>query len=759
MSNFMYPNTGGRIPFPSRSALSSSHKKPTLPPPYGENHASPEANNLSESVTAHHIHALAKDVFAGAVPSAIEEWINGRSREELSSLLVRANELIRERERGKSTPFNHPSPYELTVPFCPTELTMTSELSRNLYNSNISLEEKHKAFLARLPTPSALTPRTTPSSSPVPTPESRPILLPRVRNFHARRISVSPSDLALLADQNAELLQKLEKLETESAQANLAGRRRLGKLEKEIDALREELDQHRTQSDALQSQVVARVDEEARRRRQEWGDRVRAHRKSSRNDDAESDGAVRDFAPHGSGGGPSAGFKPLLLPVAPDTDTLPDHMDSGSPAKAPSPLPPPTPQRSSPAVATVPPPTGESALVAQLVSKVHELELTNSQILESQRDTATKLQEAHIEAEGIRRLYAFLDEQKDVELEVVEDGESEDQPVQDPSATMRFRSLRRSIHGDLRQLSTPAFEKGTESDVEATVSSTGTDLIKGPPLRARKTVVGLFDTPSQPARDGAEPAMMMISNPSSPALSTLDLPAGSLFTRQVSHGPTLGSELGSDYGDDYVENHHLRSSSLYDVFLSGPSATSRPTTPASPRPDTQPLSQDEPQPSPSKPSQDLDKTPQKPSPRVNHRHRLSDTIRARTHYWVDRRFHHTAPFVGRLANLFETEGGNGSSNGSALASTRPAVAQAAVQTTMPSEEDQTVVQVDKELALQQRTVEVPEPKRGRAMRLILELWLWLQFSIVIMLFLFTVAKRGPRSILGNAASRTVKRIE
>jgi len=99
---------------------------------------------------------------------------------------------------------------------------MTSELSRNLYNSNISLEEKHKAFLARLPMLSAMMPRSTPSSSPVPTPEYWPIHLPRVRNFHARRISASPSDLALLADQNAELLQKLE---TESAQANLASRR------------------------------------------------------------------------------------------------------------------------------------------------------------------------------------------------------------------------------------------------------------------------------------------------------------------------------------------------------------------------------------------------------------------------------------------------------------------------------------------------------------------------------------------------------
>lgn len=95
-------------PRPSaRSTLSASYTKPSPPPPYGDL-TSPEANALSESATAHRIHALAKDVFSGAVPSAIEEWINGQSREELSSLLVRANELIRERERGKSstpTPF------------------------------------------------------------------------------------------------------------------------------------------------------------------------------------------------------------------------------------------------------------------------------------------------------------------------------------------------------------------------------------------------------------------------------------------------------------------------------------------------------------------------------------------------------------------------------------------------------------------------------------------------------------------------------
>jgi hypothetical protein len=99
----LIPTTLMRPHLPARSALAASYTKPSPPPPYGDTLASPEANTLSASATVHRIRALAKDVFSGAVPSAIEEWIDGQSREELSSLLVRANELIRERERGKSS--------------------------------------------------------------------------------------------------------------------------------------------------------------------------------------------------------------------------------------------------------------------------------------------------------------------------------------------------------------------------------------------------------------------------------------------------------------------------------------------------------------------------------------------------------------------------------------------------------------------------------------------------------------------------------
>jgi hypothetical protein len=627
-------------------------------------------------------------------------------------------------------------------------LSMTSELSRNLYHSSITLEEKHKALLARLP---SSTPRSTPTSSAAPTPEYKATPLPYLRSSRARRISLSPSDLTLLADQNTELLQKVEKLESESAQANLAGRRRLEKLEKEIDVLREELDQHRSRSDALQLEVEFKS-EEARKRRQEWNDRVRAHRSNNSGSSwsfGGEEGGVRNFAPSGNRPvQPSAVLKPIL-PTAPDT-VSPSQLDSDPPAETTTtPL---SPSQSARAISTVSPP-GESVLVAQLVSKVHELEMANEQILESQRDTATKLQEAQMEAEGIRRLYAFLDEQPNVELEVVEDDVRESLPVHDLNHTMRFRSLRRSIHGELGQFLASSFGKGTEPGMEGAMNSNGP--MNEAPLKARKTVLGLFDTPSQLARDGSEPAMMISDSPS-PALSCIDLPAGSLFSssRPGSQRATLKSELGSDYGGDYAENHHLRESSLYNVFLSGPTP-SRPATPASPPCDA-PISSipfpDRPQ---SKPD-DLDKTPRNPSLKPAHQHRLSDTIRSRTNYWVTKRFHYTTP-IQRHNRLQTFEVG---SSKDLVAVSRPAVAQVAVQTT-PSdtrEEDLALVRVTTRHPLHRTTSEDSKPKKSRAMTVVVELWLWVQFIIVIMVFLWAVTKRGPRSVLRNT-ERVAKRVE
>jgi hypothetical protein len=628
---------------------------------------------------------------------------------------------------------------------------MTSELSRNLYHSSITLEEKHKALLARLPSTTSSTPRSTPTSSAAPTPEYKTTPLPYLRSSRARRISLSPSDLTLLADQNTELLLKVEKLESESAQANLVGRRRLEKLEKEIDVLREELDQHRSQSDALQLEVESKG-EEARKRKQEWNDRVRAHRSNnSRNPwSLGGEGGVRNFAPSGNRPVlPSAILKPIL-PTAPDT-VSPSQLDSDPPAPetTTTPL---SPSQHARAISTVSPP-GESVLVAQLVSKVHELEMANEQILESQRDTATKLQEAQKEAEGIRRLYAFLDEQPDVELEVVEDDVCESLPVHDRNHTMRFRSLRRSIHGDLGQFLAPSLGKGTEPGMEGAINSKG--HMNEAPLKARKTVLGLFDTPSQLARDGSEPAMM-INNSPSPALSCIDLPGGSLFSSSHagSQRATLKSELGSDYGGDYAENHHLRESSLYNVFLSGPTP-SRPTTPASQVCDAPSSSIPFPDGPQSKPTDDADKTPRNALFKIPHQHRLSDTIRSRTNYWVTKRFHYTTPV--KRHNRLQTAEVDSSKD--PVVVSRPAVAQVAVQTTHSGtkEEDLALVRVATRHPLH-RTAEDSKPKRSRAMTVVVELWLWVQFMIIIMVFLWAVTKRGPRSVLRNA-ERVTKRVE
>ncbi|KAH9077131.1 hypothetical protein EDB83DRAFT_2311728 [Lactarius deliciosus] len=667
----------------------SGSKKPSPPPPYGQAVISPEPNSLSGSVTARRIHALANDVFSGAVPSAIEEWINERSREELSSLLVRANDIIRDRER---------------------ELSMTSELSKNLYHSNITLEKKHKALLARLPTTSSMTPRTTPSSSPAPTPEHQPTPLPyhRDKAYHTRRISVSPSDLALLADQNTELLQKLENLEAESSQANLAGRRRLGKLEKEIDVLREELDQYRTRSDALELQAE-RSEEEAKRRKQEWNERVKAHRSANSGSSwafSGTGGDVRDFAPGSSVGGRPASL--LARREICSTDRtghgLPSRllMTVQTPAR--------TPQDSGPLLFPLglpaplhPFPTPGSLLFSpSSYRKVRELELTNEQILESQRDTAIKLHEAQIEAEGIRRLYAFLDEQADVDLEVVEDGKNDGQPVQDSNVTMRFQSLRRSINGDLRQFSLSGFGKGPGPDI-----GDNSGPMKNLPLKARKTVVGLFDTPTQQTVDA-------------PSLSKSLIPIH------------LGVNWGAIMAATMRKTTTSRSSSLYDVFLSGPSAPSRPTTPT-PLPNSQLSSELLPDELQSlKPCQDLEKTPQRMARKADRPHRLSghdtgaDTLLVRRHVTRHR-----------------PESGNGSAEGQ-VAALKPAVAQAAVQTMTDGEErNLALVRVEAAGELQNTSgVEVAplEPKRSRVTRMVLEFWLWAQFIIVILVFLWAVTK-------------------
>ncbi|OBZ70370.1 hypothetical protein A0H81_09856 [Grifola frondosa] len=239
----LIPTPRPRPPAKARRTTSMHFAKLAPPPPY----APPLEVKLLDSqiaAAAQTVGPASGDGLRLPPTPSVEDWMNEKSREELSGLLLKADGLIKSRE---------------------TELSLTSALCKSLYNDNVTLKNKHEALLARLPSTRAPSPSPSVPSSPMfaSTPVSQspsyhgsnipPLASARMR--HSRRISVTPSELASLADQNAELLDKLEKLEAESVKADHAGKRKLRKLEKEIQGLREELENTQAKGAALEEQA------------------------------------------------------------------------------------------------------------------------------------------------------------------------------------------------------------------------------------------------------------------------------------------------------------------------------------------------------------------------------------------------------------------------------------------------------------------------------------------------------------------------
>lgn len=568
---------------------------------------------------------------------------------------------------------------------------MTSEACKTLYNGNVALQSKHQALLARLPAGQTMTPSSsnTPISSAAPSPHWYTSSLPRDRTpstvsveppHHFRRISVSPSDIAQLADQNAELMQTLQELEAESSHADQAGKRKLKRLEEEIQTLRAELEAAQSRSVELEQQVsvgtkVEKGSEEAEKRRLEREERLRGLKgKVGLDGEDDEDPTPRDFAPS----------NPLGLSTS--------SRSSGSSTAKSSQSPPTTPSQAAP------------SLITRLVNKIAELEQMNDQMNEQHRETEARLRQAEMDAENIRKLYSFLDDDPQVEVQVVDDEDTPSEPsTASQDHSVRFRSLRRSLHFDSARLSLDSrFDNGIKNVMQSTLRSTSNRLhLANVPHRNRKSVVGFFGSASPlstglPSETGS-PAFVFPRSPlqvetasyaptepsefgaSSPALSTLDLPANN-FGR----GHTLGSELGSQYGDDWVanaENHHLRTSSLYGLSQmtdtnpspllspSSPGAEHSPFLPISPAiaiqtatpPHHQPqdyLSQPtdahlQLTPTPGKTDlpdadADVDETPKSfgRSNAIERNRRLSQTVRSRTTHWVDRRFKDTLKSLG-----------------------------------------------------------------------------------------------------------------
>ncbi|PPQ67580.1 hypothetical protein CVT25_012074 [Psilocybe cyanescens] len=626
-------------------------------------------------------------------PPENDDWMNEKSREELQELLMKADVIIKEREN---------------------ELGITTAVCKGLYQNNVALKSKHQAMLARIPvspTQSSSSPESlsrmalcnSNTSMVSSTSDSALGLIkspkPSFYRRHTRKISIATADISLLEDQNAKLLDKLEKLEAESISADHAGRRELKRLEKEITFLREALEKTQAKSEELEEKVQGAVVGEAWRRKKEREAKFKAMRNLGR-DDSESEEPVRNFAPEGSRhGGPSDGFSFFPTAESPNPNrqlNVPSASSDGNTDIMGSSLDQP-----------------EHALISQLLIKVQELEQTNVRILQQQSDTAVQLSAVQRDTAHITKVYECLADPNSTELELdhehedsldqeeTEDDEGEEETVHRP---IEFASLKRSEQSF----------NGTCIVRPEFGISTG---------KKRTSVMGLFDEPDAPCPEEAsaegasssptqdEPVLQHDGDRASRS-SWLDdqdrstwssaasttaaglaspLPPGALsplhFFSPASHAPpelspmssrpTLQSELDKELGNNWElhgppNNHHLhmRALSLYDCSQISvpptPSPLSRTATLALPRRlsidnEVRPDLDDDPLPcTPLLTSANSLRlsveppTPSRPgslghsntgravyslndtrSPRMQ---MMSDTLRSRTNRWVDRRF-------------------------------------------------------------------------------------------------------------------------
>ncbi|KAF8897908.1 hypothetical protein BD779DRAFT_1796465 [Infundibulicybe gibba] len=245
---------------------------------------------------------------------------------------------------------------------------------------------------------------------------------------HGRKISVSPADISLLSDQNAELLDKLERLEADSFSADRSGRRALKRLEKEIAGLRDELEKTQARSEEIEERAKAgfgwgaeKVVQEVWRKKKEREERFRAMKE---NLNTQTDvGEVRNFAPESPFGG-------MVYTPAPRRVATPSDDFFAEPREVHQPPP-------------------ENQLISQLLTKIQELEETNERIIQQQTETSSQLQAVQRETEHINKVYEYLGDPN--QFEVVEDMAevSKDSHKISDEETIRFRSFKRTLEGQM----------------------------------------------------------------------------------------------------------------------------------------------------------------------------------------------------------------------------------------------------------------------------------------------------------------------
>ncbi|KAG1735044.1 hypothetical protein EDB19DRAFT_1879277 [Suillus lakei] len=788
---------------PGRARRISTHVKTSPPPPYAATSLLHDPLDNSSELKQESFNVASAITAWDDIPNHPQVW-NGRSREELSELLLKADGLIKDREN---------------------ELSVTTAVCKSLYENNLELQNKHKALLARLPASSA---SVSPSGSSASSPATPGTPLPHSPHYYTnlsssrastsasrsrrsqRRVSVSPADLALLSDQNAELLSKLEKLESESVQTDQAGRRKLRGLEKEIQGLREELDKTRARSDELEEKAklvsVSLESEEASKRRHEREERVRALRGKSESDT--SDGEVRDFAPGGTlasqgiskrstGLGRSGKYKfpsqglrrhasEAVFRPAPVDNRLSERSRKMSLYDGLSRS---FPQFQYPPPAQAPVPASpEYALVSQLLQKIRELEQINSQITVQQAKTTASLQSVQRDAASIRLLYESLGDADTIDW-LAEDenpGVHEESERDEEDETIRFASLRRSMLAD----SSVDFDGGIGPDRQSSMRHAILPELFPLPThhRARRSVVGLFDPPTVSDLSNPPsvhsliipglPPVPFVPQPSAESVTPEELDVSSPLAAALP--ATLDNELGLAWGN-CPGNDHFRTPSLIDLTSLSPSLSAGnavgvpdPGTPSTDDiPSFPPPSSDisvpftsptlfaeqvSLQPGTWQGVHDSDSVTYSPpnahmETLADKKRRKSHTIRMRTNHWTEGRFEATLLSAPRRESSVD------------LVRPSTPVPQRLVNefvdsinrhrthtlSCSPTDDDPKTGSASP-VSLRQGK----KPRPRRFVSFVLELWLWFQFAIVVVVFLWAMAKRGPKSVMEEAQRRKIQ---
>lgn len=683
------------------------------------------------------------------------------------------------------------------------------------------LKTKHEALLSRIPLSPNIAAKSV--SSPTPSPHSSPSplrplystgrsvsdaspsdhVLSRSYSYtpRYRRISAPPVDISFLADQNAELLSKLEKLESEATSADMAGRRELKRLEKEFSVLKDELEKTQAKSEELEEKAKAgfglgaeKVIEEVWKRKKEREAKLAALRRGAALDGGRISG-IRNFAPDA----PSPFRTSTRHYPGSELSTLEEVSIFTEELMTTEEAPPPMNQ--------------DHHLVTKLLEKIQELESTNTRILEQQIETTSRLQAVQRETEFITKVYERLNE--DGGQHEFGDVQAREQVSGGPTSNS-FRS-RRNLQSQILAANVKRQRSFHKRDPRrrGNVMNLFEDLPSNSPTPTQPNLPVPFNEPpwSQPRH---QPSYSIGSNGLvSPALSTLSLSSPPLWSREISPSPDIpiGPNLANELGDRWASVRHstsLRPRSFSDVSVLSVSP--------SPCPPTQPLShtvarkhREDQSENPPTPQSVLTNslqlsveppTPQKLASVTQHqesllignmspRFRVSRSLRSRDYLYNDGRYPeslepnptigliHRKRFAGgdssptplrvrpgsqTLGKAFqvmmdEFDGRTAPTQGGADTSRSPSpdferYADAKESLDEADDEQATAEFVEEgescsESSLTTRS-QNNEVTKSRFGALMVELWMWLQFIIIMLVFLWAMARKGPKSVLMDA---------